>query len=802
MKRKVLATLSAGIFAAATLCGVTACGTETPDVPTEKADVEAPAFTDAEATLNLNAAADTQSARYQISDTLFGAFLEDINFAAYALDDNLLANSSFEAITKDWNYGWTATGATMTKQTSGGIFDGTAYNNSSLGVNVNPNYLQLNVAQSGGSLRNSGYAQIPIAVEEGVDYLFSAFIKAPSAVEMTVSVTDGTTVYATETISVLQESDWVKYTRTLTATGTASENLYFELSFSAATTIYLDVITFETTDSTVGIKNYLYEAIAELSPKFIRFPGGCVIEGNGDGGQDTAYDWKNSIGAVVTGTAAGDDDVPAFSYKVNTNGTVQQGEATYGEFATRTPNPDLWAGYPYSYYYDLEYGLGFYDYFLLCESVGASAVPVINCGMSCQGGVPRTNKGMALAGRHDQYVEDYIQDAKDLIAFAKGSVDSTDEHERYWATIRANMGHPEPFEMDYLGIGNEQWDTYYTNYYEKFLKAFAEDDCELYGSVKLIVGNATQFTDCQDPLNNRTGVAQAAAQKYLNRADSVISTIEEYGVHDQHYYRNYMDFFANTELYDYYDRPEENPDTYYEVFVGEYSANEGTDLSGNVYSFDGNDWENSWITALSEAAMMTAFERNGDIVKLAAYAPMFAAWNGRNETNGARQWNVDMMYYTNTQLVKTTNYYVQQLFMQNQGKYLLPGQNSAQQAFKYASGFSSTFEVAGKTSSGKDVTETISKLYAVASLDGSGDIIVKIVNACPDTIKLNIKIANATLGSIATVTQLQNDDYKAVNTLTETAISPETFTIGSFTDGTIGYSLKPYSVSAIRIPVK
>ena len=247
---------------------------------------------------------------------------------------------------------------------------------------------------------------------------------------------------------------------------------------------------------------------------------------------------------------------------------------------------------------------------------------------------------------------------------------------------------------------------------------------------------------------------------------------------------NFLDFFKNTEMYDGYARPEEDGYNYYNVFVGEYSANS---YSSGGSSYDPKEeWTNSWITALSEAAMMTAYERNGDIIKLAAYAPMFAS------LNGSRQWNVDMMYFTNTEIVRTTNYYVQQLFMRNQGKYLLKNQSIA-----YADGFAKTYELAGHNGR----KENISKLYYTASLNADGDIVLKIVNASGEDINVNVAVSNARLKGTARVTALQNDDMKAVNRSSGEAVAPQSYTAGAF-GKKLGYTAKKYSVTAIVFDVK
>lgn len=774
-------------MSASTAFGLVGCGgdddTGDTDPPiVETPDENAPAFDSADATLTLSGSIDKTTKNKQISADLFGLFLEDINYASQALDDNLIANGSFENNEKGGkSVRWrTSSGTTLKVSTE----DGLLKSKPEFG-NTNPDYAELTL-NANGCLENLGFAAAPVAVKEGVDYVFSAFIKTGSyAGTLTVEVTDGTKVYATKDLSLTASQNWVKYETTLAATETASENLFVRLKFSNAGVVKIDCVKLETTDSTIGFKNYLYNAIKDLSPAFFRFPGGCIIEGVDD---LSAYDWKNSIGAVK---GADSDTVPAFTYQLNRDGVVSE-VTTYGEQATRTYNTDIWYrnGFSGGSYYQMEYGIGFYEYFLLCESLGAKAIPIVSCGMSCQ----TQSSGTALKGRHGNGVDDFIQDAKDLIAFAKGSVTSSDENERYWAQVRTNMGHPEPFEMDYIGIGNEQWGNYFSLYYERFLKDFAFEDNDLYRSVTPIVGNCTMFEHCELPSANRKGVAQAAAESYRKKTDTVIGKIADYGVHDQHYYMNYTDFLANADLYDSYKRPDTDPDDYYEVFVGEYSAN-----STAVRSPSANDRylfsykENSWITALSEAAMMTGFERNGDIVKLAAYAPMFGNLINPGDANAKMHWSVDMMFFNNTDVVLTPNYYVQQLFMQNSGDHKV----DASMTFAAGAPFTTTYKATG----GAD--RVLNDVYYVVSADEeTKDIIVKVVNAGDKDIKLNIDVnmTGVTLGGTAKQTVLQAFGKDDVSSLQEEAVVPYSQILGGFTNGNrIGVTLGQYSVVALRI---
>ncbi len=805
MKKQLSALLVSGVLGTAMLLG--ACAPSEDAFVPETPDAEAPAFSDAAATLSLTGAIDTASAANTISADLFGLFLEDINYASFALDDNLLINSSFEnkqvSLANAQAHGWTVSGATMQVETAGGVLsDNAAFQNED-GSYVDQEHAHLTLSQAGATLSNSGHSYVPMAVEEGVGYTFSAFIKGYTGT-ITLEVTDGTAVYAAGEISP-SGSDWVKYQTTLTATGSASSGLYFRMTFEGTGDAYLDNITLETQDANAatGIKSYLYEAIEQLSPKFFRFPGGCIIEGRKGDSSDEYYDWKNSIGAVA---AEGGDTVPAFTYTLNADGEETE-VTTYGEQAARSYNTDIWAGSAYggTTYYQMEYAIGYYEYFLLCEELGAKAIPIVNCGLSCQS---QDGGGQPLRGRHNNGIDDFMQDAFDLVAFAKGDPDSSDENEAYWAQVRVNMGHPEPFAMDYIGIGNEQWGNYYSKYYDKFVAAFHEaaKENDLYGSVRLIVGNCTMFEHCEDPDLDRTGKAQEAAQEFLNSRECPVdlTTIAEYGVVDQHYYVNFTDLFYNHDLYDSYARPADAPYTYYDVFVGEYAANSkvvrspgGENVESNSTEFNRLNAETSiWLNALAEAAMMTGFERNGDIVKLAAYAPMFAPI----ETN-RRQWQVDMMYYTNTALVRTPSYYVQQLFMHHSGDYKVASE------LTFASGSAPTLTF--NSSNQSNASRTVNQLYYVVSRDAeTGDIIIKIVNAGENSVRMNFSLAGlegVRLADIAEVYEVRGLAYNSVNDLEDGQVVEDVYTvpvhtIGAFTDGTtFGYEVNELSVTAIRV---
>ena len=260
--------------------------------------------------------------------------------------------------------------------------------------------------------------------------------------------------------------------------------------------------------------------------------------------------------------------------------------------------------------YFQSYGLGFYEYFLLSEDIGAEPLPILNCGMACQFNSCELVPLDAL--------DPYIQDVLDLIEFANGATTTK------WGKLRAEMGHPEPFNMKMVGVGNEQWGTQYVDRLKIFLKVLNEKHPEI-----IFVGGSGPSPDGKD-------------------FDYLWPEMRQLGVKlvDEHYYRSPDWFLQNAARYDSYDR--KGP----KVFAGEYAAHdkEGKDAESR----------NTWESALAEAAFMTGLERNADVVHLASYAPLFGNVN-------AWQWRPDLIWFDNEHVVATPNYYVQKIFSTNAG---------------------------------------------------------------------------------------------------------------------------------------
>lgn len=531
--------------------------------------------------------ADPGSEGLAISDSLFGLFLEDINFAVDAgLYAELIPNRSFE-------YGsLTAAGARHSwSVTTDEVSYEVVRDENCLNEN-NPSYAVVtNAGEAMEGLSNPGFLD-GLAVTAGESYTASAFIRGTAQVRFSIEDVSGK-VYAQEEISA-DSSDWHQYSVTLTPTETAKEALRFVVRMGSGT-VHMDMLSLMPCDTFAGlpIRKDLGQALQALNPSFLRFPGGCAIEGKTE---ETMYNWKDSIGNGI-------------AFFVN-------GEEAIGHPATRKQTIDLWNGnnrYPYY----CTYGLGFYEYFQLCEALECFAIPVVNAGMTC----PIQSSNYKVYDVDSEEFRQCVQDALDLVEFCRGGADTT------WGAVRIAMGHAEPFTLKYIGIGNEQWQREYHEHYSLFVEAFekaAAEQPEIFGGVELIVANG--------PASGST-----EGWEYVRKNADALTTLV-----DEHYYEPADWFLSNTLRYDSYSR-----NTSAKVFLGEYAAK-----------------DNTLYAALAEAAYMTGLERNGDIVVLACYAPLF----GNSTFN---QWLPDMIFFSNDSVCLTPNYYVQQLFAANTGSVYL-----------------------------------------------------------------------------------------------------------------------------------
>ncbi|WP_308244558.1 alpha-L-arabinofuranosidase C-terminal domain-containing protein [uncultured Prevotella sp.] len=517
----------------------------------------------------------TKKVGAKVQPTMYGIFFEDINYAADGgLYGELVKNRSFEF--PDALMGWKAFGKFEVK--NDGPFERC------------PHYVVLGYSghnDTATGLQNEGY--FGIGIEKGEDYRFSVWAKAVSGdATVEVSLVDENTMeehqeFATAELKV-SGNEWKKYELVLKPTKTV-QKANLRLLLKGKNSVALEHVslfpkhTFKDRDN--GMRRDLAQALYDLHPGVFRFPGGCIVEGSS---LEQRYQWKNSIGPVENRPLNGNRWLSTFNYRLF---------------------PD---------YYQ-SYGLGFYEYFLLSEDIGAEPLPVLNVGMACQ----YQNWNNPKAHVPVDSLQPYIQDCLDLIEFANGDVNTT------WGKKRAEMGHPAPFNLKFLAVGNEQWDNLYYERLRPFVKAIKAK----YPNIKLI---GTSGPDSEGEMFDKGW----KAMKEL-KADLV----------DEHFYRDEHWFLSHGLRYEGYDR--KGP----KVFAGEYACHG-----------KGKKW-NHFETSLYEAAFMTDLERNADVVDMATYAPLFAHVDGW-------QWRPDMIWYDNTRMFKTVSYYVQLMYACNKGTNVLP----------------------------------------------------------------------------------------------------------------------------------
>ena len=510
----------------------------------------------------------------KISNKLFGVFFEDINYAADGgLYAELIQNRDFEyaLIDKDgqdssWNssYAWKLVGntATFSIDTVSPIHPN------------NKHYAVLQINKIGTGLINEGFDGIP--VKAGEKYNFSLFARTRESNRGKLIIRligkDGT-VYG-EAVTNPLTSDWKKQKAVIIAKQTVSD-ASLEVIPQMTGKINLDMIslfpqnTFKNRKN--GLRADLAQAIADIKPKFVRFPGGCVAHGDG---LENIYRWKNTIGPLES----------------------------------RKPQRNIWG-------YHQTVGLGYFEYLQFCEDIGAEAVPIIAAGVPCQNSERHDHPiGGQQGGIPMNQMAAYIQDIIDLVEYANGDVHTK------WGKLRAESGHPKPFGLKYIGIGNE----------DEITDIFEERFTMIYKALKKTHPEIT-IIGTVGPTHEGTDYREGWA--IANKLNVPIV--------DEHYYESPSWFINNQDFYDKYDRSKSK------VYLGEYAAQ----LPGRPSNME---------TALSEAIYMIALERNGDVVSMASYAPLLAK-------EGHTQWKPDMIYFDNTKVKTTSSYQVQKLFGHNSG---------------------------------------------------------------------------------------------------------------------------------------
>lgn len=528
-----------------------------------------------EATLLVN----TQKVVAPIAPTMWGVFFEDINLGAdggiYA---ELVKNRSFE-FSKPL-MGWSVKGK---KFTEGDVL---IQNRQELQIS-NPRFLRLNVKQAAkgdAGITNEGFRGM--GIKKDIRYDFSLMyrqLRGNVTLHLEL-VDDKNNVIGVGTLKPnATNNNWSKQQANFVA-NTTVEKAKLNVWFEGDGLIDVDMVSLFPSDTWKerpgGMRKDMIQMLADMKPGFIRFPGGCIVEG-----MDLAnrYQWKKTIGPL--------EERQLIMNRWNV------------EFGHR-PAPD----------YFQTFGLGFYEYFQLAEDVNAEPLPILNCGMACQ-------YNTAEVVPIDQ-LGPYIQDALDLIEFANG--DATTE----WGKKRIAMGHKAPFNLKYLGIGNENWGPQYI----ERAKLFKDKIKEKYPNIELIYSSGT------DPDSER--------YHFLDKQLRSIGA----DIIDEHYYRSPDWFLKNAARYDSFDR--KGP----KIFAGEYAAHVDGKITGSN--------RNIWQAAIAEAAFMTGLERNAEIVTMASYAPLFAHGDGW-------QWAPDLIWVNNLTVYGTPNYEVQKMFSLNKGTHVL-----------------------------------------------------------------------------------------------------------------------------------
>jgi len=599
-------------------------------VPT--AATGAPAHTAADAT-DYTLSVDPAAKGPAIDASMYGVFYEDINRAADGgLYAELVQNRSFEYDPAD-HASYTPMTAWAEAATGGGTGEAKVVDDDGRLNERNRRYLRLTLGGTGGSaarygVTNSGYTT-GMAVKAGEAYDFSVWARTDQAsgTPLTIGLGDGSggDALARPLRATVRGDRWAKYTGTLTAT-TSSAAGRLTVAAGGSGTLRLDMVSLFPRDTYKhrpnGMREDLAQKIAALKPGFLRFPGGCLVNTGSheayeapDWPRKRSYQWKDTVGPVEQ----------------------------------RAVNANFWG-------YNQSYGIGYYEYFRFAEDIGAMALPVVpalvtGCGQN------KATDDPALLKRH-------IQDTLDLIEFANGPVTST------WGKLRAKMGHPKPFGLTHLEVGNEE------NLPDEFFARFTEFR-------KAIEAKYPDITVISNSGPDDSGQTFDRAWA-LNRAAGVDMV-------DEHYYNSPQWFLENNQRYDTYDRS--GP----KVFLGEYASQ-----------------DNKWHNALTEAAFMTGLERNADVVKLASYAPLLAH-------EDATQWRPDMIWFNNSASWGSTSYETQKLFMNNVGDEVVPSKASVTPAPSEPIGGAVGLSTWATSAAYDDVEVTAADGSTLLSDDFSGD---------------------------------------------------------------------------------
>ncbi len=622
----------------------------------------------------------------EISKDLIGIFFEDISYSADGgLYAELVQNGSFEYNPTERD-GWGAGTAWRFMRPGHSLGYITPMMANPIHEN-NPTYMRLHIERvghyydfngwTGVGMRNDGFDGI--AVKAGAKYDFSVFLRNVDAKnkDMRIVLVGEKDAVLGEVTITADSKDWKKYTAEITSNADC-EHANLQMLCLATGDVDVDMVSLmpQDTYNGHGLRKDMVEALKGLEPKFMRFPGGCVIHGGGDGFWDT-YRWKTTIGPKEQ----------------------------------RRGLKNTWG-------YHQSMGLGYYEYFQLCEDLSMDALPILPCGVSCQG----TNGGWGMRTQAQDAVpmsemDEWVQDALDLIEWANGDVNTT------WGKKRAEAGHPKPFGLKYLGIGNE----------EKITPEFEERFKYIYNIVRkkhpeiIIVGTAGPGSHKGNPdFDNGWRIAEETDLAIL----------------DEHYYEPKEYFINNQANYDNYPRDRKT-----KVYLGEYAAK-----------------DRKLQDALAEALYLLGVERNGDVVAMTSYAPLFAKKHHES-------WNPDLIYFDNSNVILTCSYYVQQMFGTTAGNYYY--------------GDVATIKGGDKYQGTSCVLNTEKR-----------ELYIKLVNAAGDAKDASIDLSRFKIKSKATITTMSGQPEQQ-NYFDAQPVAPVTKDIKMSKKMTL--SVEPYSCSVIRV---
>jgi len=622
----------------------------------------------------------------EISKDLIGIFFEDISYSADGgLYAELVQNGSFEYNPTERD-GWGAGTAWRFMRPGHSLGYITPMMANPIHEN-NPTYMRLHIERvghyydfngwTGVGMRNDGFDGI--AVKAGAKYDFSVFLRNVDAKnkDMRIVLVGEKDAVLGEATITADSKDWKKYTAEITSNADC-EHANLQVLCLTTGDVDVDMVSLmpQDTYNGHGLRKDMVEALKGLEPKFMRFPGGCVIHGGGDGFWDT-YRWKTTIGPKEQ----------------------------------RRGLKNTWG-------YHQSMGLGYYEYFQLCEDLGMDALPILPCGVSCQG----TNGGWGMRTQAQDAVpmsemDEWVQDALDLIEWANGDVNTT------WGKKRAEAGHPKPFGLKYLGIGNE----------EKITPEFEERFKYIYNIVRkkhpeiIIVGTAGPGSHKGNPdFDNGWRIAEETDLAIL----------------DEHYYEPKEYFINNQANYDNYPRDRKT-----KVYLGEYAAK-----------------DRKLQDALAEALYLLGVERNGDVVAMTSYAPLFAKKHHES-------WNPDLIYFDNSNVILTCSYYVQQMFGTTAGNYYY--------------GDVATIKGGDKYQGTSCVLNTEKR-----------ELYIKLVNAAGEAKDASIDLSRFKIKSKATITTMSGQPEQQ-NYFDAQPVAPVTKDIKMSKKMTL--SVEPYSCSVIRV---